>query len=80
MTAQTALARRQAFFGTIIQDDKDKSPESYRDIADANNHLHKVVNALLKERTGQPLSREEEQLITECVAAKRWQLEHTKQP
>jgi len=78
MTAST-LAQRQVFFGTVIQTDAPEPlPASYKDIADANDHLHKVVKALLKERTGQHLTRDEQKLIDECVAAKRWQLEHEK--
>ena len=79
MTISSSLVRRQVFIGTVLQTEvPEPPPSSYKDIADANDHLHKVLNALLKERTGQHLTRDEQKLIDECVASKRWQLEHTK--
>lgn len=77
MTA-TALARR-VFVGSIIQPDENEQPSSaYKDITSANDHLHTVLNALLKERSGQPLTETEKRLVEQHIAAKRWQLEHQK--
>lgn len=77
MTSQIRLYKPSAFVGSIIQADKEPAPSTYKDIASANEHLHKVINALLKERSGQPLTDKEKHLIGLHIAAKQWQLRHT---
>lgn len=73
MLQPSGLARR-VFVSTIIQPDKEHPPASYKHIADANDHLHEVINALLKERSGQSLTAKEQERINNCVAMKRWKL------
>lgn len=75
MNTSNTLARR-VFIGEIVQPDEPPK-KSYQDIASANDHLHKVLNALLKERSGQPLTEAETRLIGLHVAAKHWQLKHS---
>lgn len=77
MSSQIRPYAPRVFVGEIIQPDKQPTPLTYKDIASANNHLHKVINALLKERSGQPLTESENHLIGLHIAAKQWQLRHT---
>jgi len=79
MSTASALARR-VFVGSIIDPDAapEPPPSSYKDILQQNEHLRNLVNALLKERTGQHLNRDEQRLIDQHIAARRWQLEHEK--
>lgn len=68
----------RAFVGEIIQAPAEAPVDpAYRNIAAANDHLHRVINALLKERSGQPLTSQEQSLIDTCAASKGWQLQHT---
>lgn len=79
MTASLVPTRRFAA-SLIVMPDDSQSPqrdEAFRDIADANDHLHRVLEALLKERSGQPLTSAERQAIDLHIAAQKWQLEHT---
>lgn len=67
------------FIGTIVMADttQETDPASYKDVTGANDHLHKVLKALIKERSGQPLTETERRLIDLHIAAQKWQLEHT---
>lgn len=72
MNNEQSLARR-VLIGTIIQPEDAPAPQPAKDIMLALDHSHKVINALLKERSGQKLTASEEQIINACVAAKIWQ-------
>ena len=76
MTSNLTCIPPRVFGGTIIEPVTERGDRAYRDIASSNTHLHKVVNALLKERSGQPLTAEETNLIGLTIAAKLWQLKH----
>lgn len=73
------VPQHRPFIGTIVManDSQETNRASYRDVADANDTLHKVLKALLKERSGQPLTETERCLIDQHIAAQKWQLEHT---
>lgn len=79
MTVSLVPLNSRAVVGTLVMpdDSQPSTPKSYRDIADANDHLHQVLKALIKERSGQPLTETERRLIDLHIAAQRWQLEHT---
>lgn len=78
MTLQMRPSPQRTFVGTVIQQPTDQPAHpTYKDIAAANDHLHDVLNALLKERSGQQLTEAEGQLVAQHVVAKHWQLEHT---
>lgn len=63
-----------AYTGEVIQPTADSTR---CDLAVANDHLHKVIKALLKERSGLPLTPKETRHIGLYVAAQLWQLQHT---
>ena len=68
----------RAFIGEIIQPAADASQDpAYREIVATDAHLRKVINTLLKERSGQPLTEKEKSLINLHIAAKQWQLNNT---
>ena len=77
MTTRIHPYAPRVFVGTIHSPEDQPTPATYRVIATANDHLHKVLNALLKERSGQPLTEAETSLISLHVAAKLWELKHT---
>lgn len=74
MTNKRSLARR-VHFGDIIQPESTSDQSIPNDIVLSINHLHEVINALLKERSGQPLTDREKELIQMHLISKRWQLE-----
>ena len=68
----------RAFAGKVIEIPADANVDpAYREIIASNTHLHKVIDALLKERSGQLLTEKEKNLIGLHIAAKQWQLRHT---
>ena len=76
----TSALTRRVFTGTVIQPDTPPvtpANSPYHEIASANDHLHNVIKALLKERSGQPLTSGEAELIKLHIAAQQWQLRHT---
>lgn len=79
MTTQTSALARRVFVGTVIQPDQEPAPETYKETTRTNEHLHRVIKAQLKERSGQPLTPIERNLIETYEAAKRWELGHTYQ-